>query len=147
MCGHFVFTWISRFGVPDKVTSDRGTRFYSLTRSLITELVHRQIKDLLLTCSAGAQWPEHLSWVLLGRADPKEDTAVSSAKLLLAIPLHLRNQLATGAEVSPQEQASSLREMQSHQDAHLGPKKWPLFRPPASSRFCIFHTRQLPGGP
>jgi hypothetical protein len=44
--------------------------------------VHRQIKDVILTCSAGAQWPG-LPWVLHGlRAALKEDSAVSSATVI-----------------------------------------------------------------
>jgi transposase InsO family protein len=77
----FVSAWVSRFGAPDTITSDKGTQFMSsswaalcarLGMSHITttsfhpqsngmvERAHRQIKDSLRARLAGSQWPEHL---------------------------------------------------------------------------------------
>jgi transposase InsO family protein len=111
---HFVSGWVSRFGIPATVTTDRGTQFTSSTwaalcRQLGTEhilttafhpqangmveRVHRQIKDALPSCTAGAAWHAHLPWVLLGlRAVPKEVSGISSAEMVLGIPLHLRGE-------------------------------------------------------
>ncbi len=130
----FVSAWISRFGVPDTVTSDKGTQFMSsswaglcarLGISHITttsfhpqsngmvERAHRQIKHSLRARLAGSQWPEHLPWVLLGlRAAPKDDAAVSSAELVLGVPLHLPGQLATAEEAPPSMVASRLQQVQ-----------------------------------
>ena len=60
----------------------------------MVERVHRQIKDALRARGAGLEWHSHLPWVLLGlRAAPKEDSAVSSAELVLGTPLILPGQL------------------------------------------------------
>jgi hypothetical protein len=63
-------------------------------RNGMVERVRCQIKDLLRAHMAGAQWPEHLPWVLMGvRAAPKEDTAISLVKLVLRAQLDLLGQL------------------------------------------------------
>jgi hypothetical protein len=78
--------WISRFGVPADITSDRGMQFYLQIWNVCEKLsfthhttaayhpasnwmvvrVHRQVK------ASENDWPGHLPWVLLGlRAAPK----------------------------------------------------------------------------
>jgi cleavage and polyadenylation specificity factor subunit 1 len=88
-----VDTWIARFGIPAVITSDRGTQFCSAIWQVLCntlhiqhitttafhpqangmiERAHRQIKDALRARLAGAEWPQHLPWVLLGlRAAPQ----------------------------------------------------------------------------
>jgi hypothetical protein len=111
----FIANWVAHFGVPETVTTDRGTQFTSaLWSSACTSLgikhmlttayhpqsngmverVHRQLKDTLCARGAGPAWHSHLPWVLLGlRAVPKEDSAVSSAELVTGTPLVLPGQL------------------------------------------------------
>jgi hypothetical protein len=85
--------WISRYGVPAQLTSDRGTQFTSaiwdaLCQQLgiqhqpttafhpqangMVERCLRRLKDALRASLAGPDWPLHLPWVLMGlRAAPQ----------------------------------------------------------------------------
>jgi hypothetical protein len=95
--------WISRFGVQDTITSDRGPQFTSnIWNSLclllqikhrpttayhpqangMVEWLHRRLKDALRTLDANASWAAVLPWVLLGlRSQPREDSNISPAQL------------------------------------------------------------------
>jgi hypothetical protein len=104
-----IFSWISRFGVPETITSDRGTQFTSNIWSKHGEMLHishRQttayhpesnsavegmhcrLKDGLRARAAAAIWSEELPFVLLGlHAQPREDTCLSPAEQFLALQL------------------------------------------------------------
>ena len=50
-----------------------STTAYHPQANGMVERAHRQLKDTLRAREAGADWPDHLEWVLLGlRAAPKE---------------------------------------------------------------------------
>ena len=117
-CSQVFFShWVSRFGVPATVMSDRGTQLckhlgiehvtatsYHPQANGMVECAHRQLKDALRAREAGADWPEHLAWVLLGlRAAPKESNSISSAQLVFGQPLVLLGELTDVQESSANE--------------------------------------------
>ena len=104
-----VLQWISRFGVPLHISTDRGTQFTSqlwssISQSLGTRLhhttayhpqsnglverFHRHLKSALRARLSSPSWTKDLPWVLLGiRTAPKEDLGCSSAELVYGQPL------------------------------------------------------------
>ncbi len=123
--------WVARFGVPEPVTSDQGWQFCSsiwdaLSRQLgtkmrfttayhpqsngLVERFHCWLKEALRARLAGADWPQHLPWVLLGlRAAPREDSGISAAELVYGCPLSLPGQFLSAAEPPPDSFVSQLR--------------------------------------
>ncbi len=116
--------WVSRFGVPTTITSDRGAQFMSVLWaglcSLLTiqhsprtayhpqsnglvERFHRRLKDALRSRAAAADWHDHLPWVMLGiRASFREDSEFSPAEAVFGSQLILPGQFVnTAKSVSP----------------------------------------------
>ncbi|XP_064081898.1 uncharacterized protein LOC135198258 [Macrobrachium nipponense] len=95
-------SWISRFGVPDHITTDRGTAFTSeLWTSLaclmgtkhhittafnpaandMVERTHHSLKASLMAHCTGPDWKAQLLWVLLGlRTAPRANCNLSPAE-------------------------------------------------------------------
>ncbi len=116
------FTWISHFGVPETITSDRGPQFTSNLWFQLCEILnishkqttayppelnsavkrlHHCLKDALRACAAAATWSEELPFVLLGlRAQPREDTGLSRAEAVFSAQIVLPNEFLQNDELS-----------------------------------------------
>ena len=129
----YVHSWVARFGVPNQMTSDRGTQFVSELWSAMSDLLgttlnpttayhpqanglverlHRTLKASLkarLTCPT---WMDELPWVLLGlRTTPKEDLNASPADLVYGAPLTVPGDFIPEAAQTPvQDHLRKLRQ-------------------------------------
>ena len=116
--------WISRFGVPDNLISDRGPQFTSSLWDLLNKLLgisastttayhpqangmverfHRQLKASLKARLTSPRWMDELPLVLLGiRTSWREGADCSTADLVYGTSLHI-----PGEFLSPRDKQSA----------------------------------------
>ncbi|XP_045446576.1 uncharacterized protein LOC123654735 [Melitaea cinxia] len=108
--GKALISWMSRFGCPTDVVTDRGRQFESTLFQYLGKVIgfkhrrttayhpacngmverfHRQLKAAIM-CHADPNWVDSLPLILLGiRSSYKEDLQSSSAELVYGEPLRL----------------------------------------------------------
>ena len=134
-CTSGLINWVSRFGVPESIVSDRGANFTSklwenLASALgttvkhttsynpacngLVERFHRSLKTALTARCQGHNWKKHLPWVLLGlRTTPHAALGTSPAEALYATPIRIPADSLPGSPTP-----------QSWEDLHQSVDEW-----------------------
>lgn len=122
-----LFHWVSRFGIPSRMTSDRGTQFTSALWAAmcgllgtdaihttshhpeangLVERMHRQLKASLMARLTDAEWMTHLPWVLLGiRTAVRPDLKTSVAEMVYGSQITVPADFFPGGSSDPSVEA------------------------------------------
>jgi transposase InsO family protein len=134
VCRALISGWVSRYGVPSIIYSDRGSQFISslwssLGRLLgfspstttsynpkcngLVERLHRSIKASL-RARRTVNWVDDLPWVALGlRTAPRDDSGVSAAERVFGLPLVLPGTFLDAPEAEDQTLSSRFQQLLS----------------------------------
>ena len=121
----FLSTWVSRFGVPAILTSDRGAQITSSVWSRVClslgisastttsfhpqsngkiEGFHYSLKSARCSGLVSSDWVLHLPLDMLGlRMVPKDDTGLSVSKAIYGSPLNVPQESRVASVVLPQQ--------------------------------------------
>lgn len=135
--------WISRFGVPDDITSDRGPQFTSHMWSELNQLLgisasnttayrpqanglverfHRQLKGSLKARLQGPHWMDELPLVLLGiRTAWREDPDCSASDLVYGTSLRIPGEFLPHEPRDLQVSSEFLRQLRDKMHTALPP--------------------------
>ena len=134
--------WVSRFGVPSTITTDRGGQFESHLWKAFTELLgtkhtrttayhpiangmverfHRQLKSSLKASPHPERWTDMIHLALLGiRTTLKEDLKCTAAELVYGTSLRLPGEFFTPQAISNTDPASYVTQLKSTMRALRG---------------------------
>ena len=121
----FIKEWISQYGGPATVITDRGMQFTSQTFSNALEMLGTELRHTTaynpacnglverihqtLKSSRGGEWMDKLPWTILGmRNSPREDDNASPAEAVFGSPCVLPSSLLDSPEMNSDQLRKAL---------------------------------------